>query len=65
MTIYKKTFFTQRTTIIVIVIIVTTTSFIMWINAKDVVIQRKSHRTVAVIGFTPIGMYLMLWKDVC
>lgn len=47
MTMYKNTFFTQRTTtIIVIVIIVMTTSFII-INTKDTDIKRED--TVAFI----------------
>lgn len=48
MTMYKNTFFTQRTTtIIVIVIIVMTASFIIIINTKDIDIKRED--TVAFI----------------
>lgn len=41
MTMYKNTFFTQRTTtIIVIVIIIMTTSFIIIISTKDIDIKK-------------------------
>lgn len=46
MTMYKNTFFTQRTTtIIVIVIIIMTKSFIIIINTKDIDIKKE--KTVA------------------
>lgn len=42
MTMYKNTFFTQRTTtIIVIVIIIMTTSFIIIISTKDIDIKKE------------------------
>lgn len=48
MTMYKNTFFTQRTTtIIVIVIIIVTTSFIIIISTKDFDIKkRKGHSCI-------------------
>lgn len=53
MTMYKNTFFTQRTTtIIVIVIIIMTTSFIIIISTKDIDIKKEKTQS-----------YLLLYSD--
>lgn len=48
MTMYKNTFFTQRTTTIIVIVIIIMTSFIIIISTKDINIKKE--KTVAFIA---------------